>query len=271
MSSIEYGLTTSEVQASGQKYGRNELDLHKTSLWGVFWRQVNNPLLIILAVTTLVSYYFDDHVNAGIIFLIMSVSVGLGFINEYSSEKTVGDLLRKVSLSAIVVRNGLKLDVPVRQIVVGDIVILQQGSVVPADLHLVEVSGLLVDESSLTGESLPVQKKAQSKDEKTSWAFMGTVVTAGSGKGVVQAIGRKTEFGRLSGTATGMREKTAFQKGLANLSTLMTRVILVMAVGICLLNIGLGKPPLEALLFALAIAIGLTPALLPVIVTVSMA
>lgn len=267
---LEQGLGEAEVIQSRQLHGANSLDLHKTSFWSVFIRQLSNPLLLILVITTGVSYGFGDHVDAAIIFSIMSISIGLGFINEFSSERTVDDLMKKVSLSAVVLRSGEKQDVEVGHVVVGDLVLLHQGSVVPADLRIVESLDLTINEATLTGEPLPVHKVVGGK-ERQGLGFMGTVVTNGTGKGIVTAVARQTEFGKLSKTAAAGKPKTDFQRGLHRLSGLMTRVILVMAFLVCMLNIAFGKDPLEAVLFALSIAIGLTPALLPVITTISMA
>jgi Mg2+-importing ATPase len=264
------GLSAGAVLASRQAHGSNQLRLQATSAWAVLGRQLNNPLLLILVITTAVSYGFGDHIDAAIILAIMALSVGLGFFNEFSSERTVEDLLKRVSLSTIVIRDGEKRDVPVGDVVVGDVILLHQGSVVPADLKLVQACDLLVNEATLTGEAAPAHKKAGAKN-RDGMLFMGTSVVSGSGQAVVTAVAGQTEFGRLSANVTQARPKTDFQKGLAKLSGFMTRVILGMAFLVCFLNIALGKEPLQAVLFALSIAIGLTPALLPVITTVSMA
>jgi Mg2+-importing ATPase len=260
-----HGLTAEQVHQARLRFGENSLPLHRASLVKIILRQFNNPLLLILVVTTVVAYFLGDHVNAAIILGILFISIVLGFCNEYASERVVSDLLRQVSLMAVVMREGRKQDVRVQDLVMGDFVYLQQGSVVPADMELLEVHNLSIDESPLTGESMPVNKQVGEK------AYMGTVVEAGAGIGLVRAVGKATEFGRLAHEVTQTREQTAFQKGLTRFGKMLTTVITVMAVAIGLLNIGLGKPVLDSILFALAIAIGLTPALLPVIVTVSMA
>lgn len=267
---LERGLNAAQVVASRRLNGANSLDLHRTNVWSVLIRQLNNPLLLILILTVAVSYSFGDRIDAAIIFAIMSLSVGLGFFNEYSSERTVEDLLSRVSLSAIIIRNGDKQEVPVDEVVVGDLVILHQGSVVPADLRVIESVGMTINEASLTGEAMPVHKTAGGKD-RSGVALMGTVVTNGAGKGIVTAVARGTEFGKLSKSATAVKPKSDFQRGLVRLSSLITRVILVMVTLVCSVNIALGKDVLTAVLFALSIAIGLTPALLPVITTICMA
>ena len=259
------GLSSGAVLASRSEYGSNALELHKVSKIHILFRQLNNPLLLILIATVGISYGFGDRIDATIIALIMLVSVGLGFLNESSSEQAVDDLMKRVSLSAVVIRGGEKMDVPVGDVVVGDTVFLRQGSIVPADLTLDESIELTANEAALTGEALPVYKPIGST------VLMGSNIVSGTGLGTITAVGHMTEYGKLSKKATEARPKTDFQKGLAALSLLMTRVIIVMAVLVCFLNIAFGKAPLQAVLFALSIAIGLTPALLPVITTICMA
>ena len=193
------------------------------------------------------------------------MSVGLGFGNEYAAEKAIFDLLKKISLTAIVVRDGKKIEIPVRDIKVGDLVLLSVGSIVPADLQLTEVTNIESNEAVLTGESLPVQKKIN--DE----AFMGTVIISGHGSGIVKAIGLHTKFGQISADLSSTRPETEFQKGVNQFSSLLVKVIIVMCALIFIVNFLLGHPPIDSLLFALAIAISITPELFPVIVTVSLA
>lgn len=193
------------------------------------------------------------------------MSVGLGFGNEYAAEKTVSDLLKKISLTAIVVRNGKKEEIPVRDIVVGDLVLLSVGSIVPADLLLNEVSNIEINEAVLTGESSPTNKN---KDDS---AFMGTTVVFGHGSGIVTAIGNHTKFGQISADLSSTRPETEFQKGINHFSSLLVKVIASLCAVIFVVNFILGHPPIDSLLFALAIAISITPELFPVIITVSLA
>ena len=189
----------------------------------------------------------------------------LGFWNEYSAERTVNDLLKKISLMAVVIRNGVKQEVPVGSLKNKETVLLFPGAIIPADLVIQGCDGLEVDESPLTGESFPVVRKEGDK------VFMGTIVTKGSAHGEIIAIGKSTRMGKLSLELANVRPETDFQKGLQKFGSFLMKVIVAMTISIIVVNILLGKPLIDAVIFSLAIAIGLTPELLPVIVTVSLA
>jgi P-type Mg2+ transporter len=244
----------------------NELTFNKVSAWAVFRRQLNNPLLYILLVTTALSFVFGSRFSAIVVMWMMFLSVFLGFWNEFRAEKTMEDLLKRISFSATVIRNGVKLSLPVKDIRVGDIVLLYPGAVVPADLKLAEEKSLEIDESVLSGEAVPVHKNRQSP-----LVFMGTTVTSGEGQGTVTAIGHDTKFGQLSASVAAVRPETEFQKGLKSFGVLLVWSISIMSVVIFIVNGILGRPWIDSALFALSVAIGLTPELLPVVVTVSLA
>jgi Mg2+-importing ATPase len=244
----------------------NELLLSHVSKGEIFKRQLKNPLLLILFVTTVISYLMGSRLNAAVVLWMMFLSVGLGFWNEYRAGRTMEDLLKKISFMATIIRNGVKLSIPVRDIRLGDHVLLYPGAVVPADIKLIQEKGLEINESALSGESAPVRKGHEDK-----LCFMGTIVTSGEGQGVVTAIGVDTRFGQLSQTVTSARPETEFQKGLYSFGVLLVRVISLMTVFIFVINGLVGRPWLESAMFALTVAIGLTPELLPVVVTVSLA
>lgn len=244
---------------------KNELIFHQFNGINIFLRQFKNPLLVVLSIAIVISYYFGETTNSLVIFAMLIISILLGFWNEYSAEKTISDLLKKISLTAIIIRNNNKIEIPVREIVVGDVVLLSSGSIVPADINLEKVFNLEIDESTITGESIPVNKKA------ADTALMGTIVTRGSGQGTVFAIGKSTRFGKISKDLSAPRPITDFQKGLNSFSVLLVKVITVMTIVIFIINFLLGRSPIDSLLFSLAIAIGLTPELFPVIITVSLA
>ncbi len=186
------GLNAAEVAARQKRYGLNVIHTHKLNSWKILWRQVtSNPLVLVLLVATVVSYATGSHISAYYIFALIAASIILGFWNEYAAERTVGKLLKRVSLSAIVVRGGDKLEIPVEQLTIGDIVLLAPGSIVPADLRLVETGGLQIDQSVLTGESEAVSKSAEALAaaktnfaDYTNAALMGTVVTTGAWGGL---------------------------------------------------------------------------------------
>lgn len=231
----------------------------------ILLRQLKSPLLYVLLFATITSFFLGERTNAVVILSMIFISLLMGFWNEYSAEKTIFDLLKKISLTTIVIRNGNKIEIPVRDVIVGDIVFLFTGSIIPADMIITESENLEVDESPLTGESLSVSKKTGET------AFMGTTVSTGTATGKVTSIGKNTEFGKISADLSVPRPETEFQKGLNRFSLLLVRTITILCIFLFLVNFLLGHPPITSLLFALSIAIGLTPELFPVIVTVTLA
>lgn len=274
----EDGLHSAEAAKRLKTYGVNSIRTKNFTVWKLLWRQIGgNPLVIILAVATAISYATGQHTSAYYIFGMIILSAGLGFWNEFAAERTVRDLLKRVSLTAVVMRDGKKQEIPVLDVTVGDIVFLSPGSIVSADMRLLEAENLELDQSSLTGESKTVYKVAHELAETPKGlndydniAFMSTNVASGFGKGVVVAVGRQTEFGKIAHAASFIKPETDFQKGLRRFGLLIVKVIVVLTAGIFMVNFLLGHAVIESLLFALAIAVGLTPELLPIIVTISL-
>lgn len=265
------GLSDEEAAARQKKYGKNIIQTSKLKIFGLLLRQItDNPLLIILAGATIVSFLLGDRTSSFYVLGIIVVSILLGFWNEYSAERTVESLLKKISSTVIAVRNGIKQDIAVSQITIGDIVFLNQGVIIPADLRLLEASKLEVNESSLSGESKSVHKTLINSGKSENLVFMGTSVESGTGKGVVVKIGRNTEFGKIAGSVAFVKPTTEFQKGLTKLGSLIIKFVIVLTVIIFLVNAFLKNDILTSLMFALAVAVGITPELLPVIVTVSL-
>ncbi len=264
------GLSADEAEARLGVYGPNAMLSHSVHAWSVLARQLRNPLLLLLLAAAAVSGLTGDPTDTVIISVIVSLSVGLGFVNEYRSEQAVAALHAQIRHTALVIRDGVPQRVDVVALVPGDIVQLSVGDVVPADIRLLETTELECDEAVLTGESMPVDKTAGPESHDKSCALMGTIVREGTGRGVVVRTGMQTEFGRI---AAGLGERpgeTAFQVGLRKFSFLLVRVAGVLTASIFVINIVLHRPFIDALLFSLAIAIGLTPQLLPAIVTVSL-
>lgn len=249
---------------SGSGDELNEITLKEPRAANVFVRQLRNPFLVVFAAATAVSFILGERTNAIIISILMVVSVLLGFWNEYSAERTVKDLLKKISFMAVVIRDGQKQEVPVRSLTVGETIFLFPGAIVPADAILDECLDLEVDESALSGESATVSKK------NGEGCFMGTKIIRGTAQAKITAIGKKTRLGKISvGLATG-RPPTGFQKGLEGFSLFLVRVVTIMVLVIIIVNVLLGRPFFQSVLFSLAVAIGLTPELLPVVITVSL-
>lgn len=228
----------------------------------ILLRQFKNPLLLVFLVSTIVAFAFNQKAEAIAIWLIMVISIALGFWDEYRAEKVVQDLLKKISYTATVIRNGIKEIIPVKEIRMGDIVVLYPGAILPADIKIIESQNLEIDESILTGESLPVVKKEGDS------SFMGTVVTTGSGQAEVIAIGTDTKLGQMSASVGKVRPQTEFQKGLKDFSSLLAKIAVITVVIIIVFNLILGRSMIETFLFALTIAMGITPELLPLVVTI---
>jgi Mg2+-importing ATPase len=243
----------------------------------VLGAQVRSPLLVLLGGTAVVSGLLGEHTSATIIVVILVASVGLGFVNEYRAARTAEALHERIGHTVVVLRDGMPLSVDVTRLVPGDVVTLQLGSVVPADVRLLTVSGLQCDESMLTGEPVPVPKQAEAVRSATtvtnlpSAALMGTVVQAGSGAGVVVATGGRAEFGRLAMSLGTRLPQTEFQHGLRRFSLMLVQVAAVLSTFILVTNVALRRPLLDSVLFSLAIAVGITPQLLPAVVSTSLA
>jgi P-type Mg2+ transporter len=277
LASSENGLTAAEAALRLSKVGPNAIRSHGASALDVLLRQVKSPLLVLLVAAAATSLVVGQRTDALIILAIMALSVGLGFFNEYRAARAVEALHSRIRHTAVTSRDGKVVEVNLTELVPGDIVGLAVGEVVPADMRLLEASDLACDEAMLTGEAMPAEKgidpapPSESPLDLPSCVFMGTVVRTGAGRGVVVQTGRVTAFGRIAIRLGEAHEETGFQVGLRHFSVLLVQVTAVMTVSIFVINAVLQRPLLESALFALAIAVGLTPQLLPAIVTISLA
>jgi Mg2+-importing ATPase len=271
------GLSTTEAGRRLLVCGSNVLRSHGVSAGAVLVRQLRSYLLVLLLVAAVVSAVVGDGTEALIIGVIIAMSVGLSFLNEFRSEKAVEALHGQIRHLATVDRDGRASEVDVSEIVPGDVVHLRVGDVVPADLRLLEARELECDESVLTGESEAAAKTAEVRPPGSSpldlpaCAFMGTVVRGGEGRGLVVRTGASTAFGAIALRLGERHGQTAFQRGLQEFSRMLVIITGLLAGSIFVINAALGRSILQSALFALAIAVGLTPQLLPAIVTVSLA
>ncbi|HVN68740.1 MAG TPA: magnesium-translocating P-type ATPase [Candidatus Binatia bacterium] len=268
------GLTPVEAQARLRKTGPNEIEENKPSWPATLARQFNNPFLLLLVATAVLSLCLHDRSDALIILAIVVLSVGLSFANEFSSETAVADLRARVQRKAVAVRGGKRESVDVAELVPGDVVELAVGDIVPADLRLLDIRELACNEAALTGEAEPAEKSVAAGSAADSGlgccAYSGTVVTNGVATGVVVATGRSTAIGSIAHKLSERPPQTAFEQGLRSFSLLLVRITVILTVAIFAGNALLHHSLIESLLFALAIAIGITPQLLPAIVTVSL-
>ena len=254
------GLAEEEAVARLQQLGPNAVRTHRANAWAVLGRQFASPILILLIITAGLSLFLGDATNSIVIGVILLASVGLGFTNEYRAERASEALHSRVTHQAAVQRGGTTREVDVTALVPGDVVHLSLGAIVPADIRLLTTNNLLCDESILTGESQPSAKDpapvpaGSALADLASCVFMGTVVQSGGCSGVVVATGGNAEFGRIALGLGERQPQTEFQLGLKRFSFLL-----------------LQRPLLESLLFSLAIAVGITPQLLPAVVSTSLA
>ncbi|MEU1289868.1 magnesium-translocating P-type ATPase [Kitasatospora sp. NPDC005856] len=277
LGSTRAGLSGAEAGRRLAAIGPNAVRSHHVRALAVLGRQLRSALLLLLLAAAVVSFFFGERTDAVIIGVILLLSVALGFANEYRAERAAQALHSQVRHTAVVLRDGHEQEVDVTDLVPGDVVRLILGQVVPADVRLLECTGLQCDESVLTGESAPVPKDLEPVDgaaalaELTCCALMGTVMHAGGGTGVVVATGGRAEFGRIALGLGERQPETAFQVGLRRFSVLLLQVAAVLTTGIFVINTMLHRPLLDALLFSLAIAVGITPQLLPAVVSTSLA
>jgi len=270
------GLTTAEAERRLAELGPNAIRAHGVRWITVLLSQLRNPFLLLLLATALVAAFVGDRTDATIIFCISALSVGLGFVSEYRSARAVESLHSQLRHVAVVLRDGKDTRVDVTALVPGDVVRLGVGDVVPADLRLLEANELECDEAVLTGESAPAEKTAEpvAKPESPlalpSCAFMGTVVRSGAGLGVVVETGDRAAFGAIASRLGQQPPQTSFMAGLRDFSLLLVRITAVLSVTILIVNVLLGRGWIESILFALSISVGMTPQLLPAIVTVSL-
>lgn len=272
------GLRSAEASQRLARYGSNLLQPQKRSnVPRLLLAQFKSPLILILLFATGLSFLFHDPVNALIILTIVFVSGLLGFWQEYSATNAVEKLLAVVRIKATVLRDGSPHEIPVEEIVPGDIVILDAGDMVPGDCLVDESKDLFIDEATLTGETYPVEKSigmlaAETPlGQRTNALWMGTHVVSGSAKALVINTGTQTEFGKISEHLRVRPQETDFERGIRHFGYFLMEVTLVLVMAIFAINVYLARPVLDSLLFSLALAVGLTPQLLPAIISINLA
>lgn len=271
------GLTSADAEQRLAALGPNEIHVRKSaSRLHVLWRQVRSPLVLLLVFAAIVSGASGEWIDASIVGAILAASIGIGYFREYRAETAIAALLGRVQITTDVIRDGERRTVAVRDVVPGDIVLLAAGSIVPADALLVEAVDLHVDDAVLTGESFPVVKRVGVIGEtapirgRTNCVQFGTNVRSGTGRALVVATGADTAFGAIAGRLASRSPETEFERGLRRFGLLLLVAMLVMVVVVFAANVLLGRPIIDTLLFAIALAVGLSPELLPAIVGVNL-
>jgi len=272
------GLTNDEAQQRLARYGFNLLKPKKRSdALSLLLAQFKSPIILILLFAAGLSFFLHDPVDAVIILVIVLVSGLLGFWQERGAANAVEKLLSIVQIKATALRKGASKEVPTEEIVPGDVIVLNAGDVIPGDSLVLESKDLFVDEAALTGETYPAEKTVgvlppeTSLGQRTNTLFMGTHVISGSGKAVVVHTGTETEFGRVSERVKLRPPETEFERGVRRFGYLLMEVTLVLVVAIFAINVYFTRPVLESFLFAMALAVGLTPTLLPAIISINLA
>ncbi|MBL9170291.1 MAG: cation-transporting P-type ATPase [Verrucomicrobiales bacterium] len=273
------GLSADEVSSRRQKSGFNRVTSRPaTPAWLKWMRQFNQPLVYILLVAVGVTAFLGEWVDSSVIFGVVLINAVVGFLQEAKAEKAIEALAKMVATETTVRRDGRKSRIHSEQLVPGDVVLLQAGDRVPADLRLFQVRNLQADESALTGESLPVTKHvgALARDtilaDRKNLAYTGTLVTSGEAAGVVWAIGDETETGRISHLISSAVElSTPLTKKIAQFSKLVLWVIVGLAVATFALGVGRGEKPVEMFMASVALAVGAIPEGLPAAVTIVLA
>jgi Mg2+-importing ATPase len=266
------GLASWEAQERLVQYGPNEPSSKRRSPLAQLMPLLGNPLAIVLLVASGLSALLGQTVDAALIATMVVLSVGINLMQTWRSQKAAERLRDRVAPTATVMRDGRWQELARREIVPGDLVRLSAGDLVPADARLVEARDLHLHQAALTGESLPVEKEAATDpDDQRGTVWLGTSVVSGTGIAVVTATGAATQFGDLVSRLSEPPPETDFERGLRKFGLLITRTVLVLVLVLLASSLAMHRPAFESLLFAVALAVGLTPEFLPMITTVTLA
>jgi Ca2+-transporting ATPase len=274
------GLSREEAQRRLEAYGPNELSAAgSVSPWSVLLTQFKNVLIIILLIATAISASLGHETEAIVITVIVLFAVILGFVQEYRAERSMEALREMAAPEAHVIRDGREGRIPAREVVPGDLVLLNAGNRVPADIRLVEAVNLRMEESVLTGESVPTAKETEPSDapdlepaDRRNMVYAGTTVAYGRGRGIVTATAMETEFGRIARMVSTVEvRRTPLQENLDRLGRILAWAAGGIVAIIVVLGLARGQPPVEMLLFGIALAVAAVPEALPAVVTISLA
>jgi Mg2+-importing ATPase len=273
----EKGLEQADAAKRLKQYGLNTIKAHKqTTVFRLLLSQFKSPLVLILIVAGIISGIVGEWTDAIIVLAIVLGSTFLGFVQEYAASNAVEKLRSQVTIKSKVMRGGKSHILPSEQLVPGDVVLLSAGSLIPADGIVLEANDFFVNQAVLTGESFPMEKMTAavpakaSLAERTNCVFMGTSVSSGTAQELIVETGKNTMFGQIADRLSLRPPETEFEHGIHHFGNLLTQVMLVIVLIVLAINIFLSKPPIDSLLFALALAVGLTPELLPAIISITL-
>lgn len=276
LKSSKQGLSSDESTRRLTKWGENELEVKgpQNPIW-LFLNQFKDFMILVLIAVAIISGFIGDLTDTLIIGIIVLMNALIGFIQEYKAEASIRALKQMAALHAHVIRNGKLQLIPAHTVVPGDIVQIEAGSVIPADLRLLEVYAFRVNESALTGESVPVDKSTEAIPtpdipigDKTNMAFKSTLVINGRATGIVTATGMRTEIGKIAGLLTTKKQLTPLQKRMAGFTKLLSYAILLLCLVLFIAGIIRGEEPVKMLLLAISLAVAAIPEALPALITV---
>jgi Mg2+-importing ATPase len=279
LKSRESGLSEEEVKERQKIYGLNEIKEKEVSAIEIFLKQLKSPFFYILLIAAILAFFIGEKIDSLLIVIFASLNVILGFSQEYRAHRALSLLKSYFPPDVNVLRNGKEKIIDKKYLVPGDIVILQAGDIVPADLRIIEATNLLVDESILTGESEPVAKISEKLEKETNQIFeaknilfSGTSIVSGKAKGIVISTGKETEIGKIGKLIAKIEKPSLYQKEILDFSRVIIRFVILTISLIFIVNLLLRKQqnPIDFLIFCLALLVGLVPEALPVVVGVSL-
>ncbi|MER2013799.1 MAG: HAD-IC family P-type ATPase, partial [Methanobrevibacter sp.] len=260
------GLSEDEARKRQSEYGLNEIIEKKpTPLIILFFSQFADILIVLLIIAAIASFLIGDVIDAGVIMLAVLLNTIMGFIQEYRSQKAVESLKSLITKTAVVKREGHVEEIDAKLLTVGDIVVLDEGCKVPADLVLIESHNLSCDESGLTGESAAVKKESDDK------MFMDSNVLSGHGVGVITNVGMNTEMGKIAGVVQEDDEETPLAKRVGKLGKILSAIAIVVCIAIFILELAQGVPIVETFMTAVSLAVAAIPEGLPAVLTLTLA
>ena len=278
LGSTRDGLSAADAAGRLREYGPNQVrERQRLTRTRVLINQLKNPLLLVLLFAAAASAMTGEWVDAVIVVVIVLATVGIGYQREYQAETAAAALQARVRTQARVLRDGHAVDVPLEEVVPGDVVLLAAGSLVPADGVILEAADLFVSEAVLTGESFPAEKRpgpvalTAGVRDRLNCVFLGTNVRSGTARCLIVATGLRTQFGAIAHRLTLRPPETEFDRGLRRFGHLLTSAMLIMVFLVFIIHVVNGRPPIETLLFSVALAVGLSPELLPAILSVNLA
>ena len=266
------GLTSAEARRRLAEFGENRISSRRQAdALTLFVAQFKSPIILILIGAAIVSLFLQDRTDAMLILTIVFASGLLGFWQEYSATDAVAKLRALVETKARVLRDGDESSIPLSEVVPGDVALLSAGAIIPGDCELLDARELFVNEAALTGETFPAEKSALDRSDRAkAEVYLGTHVVSGSGKAEIIATGKSTRFGKIAESLRLRRPETEFERGVRRFGYLLAEITLLLVLAIFGVNVFLHKPVLDSFLFALALAVGLTPQLLPAIITINL-